>query len=508
MPDRLAVGPRVAQMRLAGVDHAYGRPFPWLAAVAAAFVFVQLVLVVPGSGLGWDETVYVSQVSRDVPAAFFSAPRARGISYLVAPVAALTSSMAALHVYLALCSGCGLFLALWVWRPLLPPAVLAGAGAMFAGLWITLYYGPQAMPNLWCALGSLAAVGCFLRAVRETADGKALAGLGAGVALVALMRPPDACYLVLPLAVAALAVPGRRRPAVATVLVAALLLGCAPWIVEAHLHYGGVVARLHRAGEIQGGLGRHLAVDDQIRALDGRTLCRPCEVPWKDPVTAAWWFALPLLTAGGIIAARARRPAAVLVTLVAASMATPYLFMIDYAAPRFLLPTYALLALPVAECLRALFTSTRPGWRPSVGVLLTLALAGHFAVQYWVLGHAVARSRAARQEYTAIADQLHLLGVRPPCTVTGFDAVPIGYYARCASRQVGGHDGSITADGLRAAARRTPVAVIVAPGHRPPAYARAWRPESLPPLRGSTGLSVYVAPTEPRDGAPSERLPP
>ncbi|MEV8210607.1 hypothetical protein AB0P40_36815, partial [Streptomyces sp. NPDC079189] len=333
-------------MRLSDADNTYGRPFPWLAAVAAVFTFVQLVLVVPGSGLGWDETVYVSQVSRDVPAAFFSAPRARGISYLVAPVAALTSSTAALHVYLALGSGFGLFVALWVWRRLLPPVVLAGAGTMFAGLWITLYYGPMAMPNLWCALGSLAAVGCFLRAVRETTDGKALAGLGAGVVLVALMRPSDACYLVLPLVVAALAVPGWRRPAVPAVLVAALLLGSAPWIIEAQLHYGGVAARLHRASEIQGGLGRHLAVDDQIRALDGRTLCRPCEVPWKHPVTAAWWFALPLLTAGGIVAAGPRRPAAVLATLVAASMATPYLFMIDYAAPRFLVPTYALLALP------------------------------------------------------------------------------------------------------------------------------------------------------------------
>ncbi|MFE5107263.1 hypothetical protein [Streptomyces sp. NPDC056663] len=496
MPDRLAVSPRVAQMRLSGADNAYGRPFPWLASVAAAFALVQLVLVVPGSGLGWDETVYVSQVSRDVPAAFFSAPRARGISYLVAPVAALTSSTAALHVYLALCSAFGLFVALWVWRRLLPPAVLAGAGAMFAGLWITLYYGPMAMPNLWCALGSLAAVGCFLRAVRDTTDGKALAGLGAGVVLVALMRPSDACYLVLPLGVAAVAVPGWRRAAVPAVLVAALLLGSAPWIIEAQLHYGGVAARLHRASEIQGGLGRHLAVDDQIRALDGRTLCRPCEVPWKHPVTAAWWFALPLFTAGGIIAAGPRRSAAVLATLVAASMATPYLFMIDYAAPRFLLPTYALLALPVAECLRGLLTSTRPGWRPSVAVLLAYALAGHLAVQYWVLGHVVARSRVARQEYTAIADRLHLLGVGPPCVVTGFDAVPIGYYAGCASRQIGGHDGSITTDGLRAVARHTPVAVIVAPGHKPPAYARAWRPETVPPLRGGTDLAVYVASPE------------
>lgn len=47
---------------------------PWLAAVAASFTALQLALVVPGSGLGWDETVYTSQVSGSVPAAFFSAP--------------------------------------------------------------------------------------------------------------------------------------------------------------------------------------------------------------------------------------------------------------------------------------------------------------------------------------------------------------------------------------------------------------------------------------------------
>lgn len=149
-------------------------------------------------------------------------------------------------------------------------------------------------------------------------------------------------------------------------------------------------------------------------------------------------------------------------------------------------------------------TSARPGWRPSVAVLLAYALAGHLAVQYWVLGHVVARSRVARQEYTAIADRLHLLGVRPPCVVTGFDAVPIGYYAGCASRQIGGHDGSITTDGLRAAARHTPVAVIVAPGHKPPAYARAWRPETVPPLRGArTSPSTW---RPPNDESPRCRL--
>ncbi|MEU9158052.1 hypothetical protein AB0D59_47895, partial [Streptomyces sp. NPDC048417] len=46
------------------------RAEPWLAAVAAAFTLAQLALVRPDLGLGWDETVYVSQVSGHVPAAY------------------------------------------------------------------------------------------------------------------------------------------------------------------------------------------------------------------------------------------------------------------------------------------------------------------------------------------------------------------------------------------------------------------------------------------------------
>lgn len=138
-----------------------------LGAVAAGYAVVQLFLVVPGTGLGWDETVYVSQVSHASPAAFFSAPRARGITYLVAPVAAVTSSVPVLRVYLAVLAAAGLLLSLWVWRRLFPTPVLALAGGLFAGLWITVFYGPQAMPNLWVAFGALFTVGCFLRAARN-----------------------------------------------------------------------------------------------------------------------------------------------------------------------------------------------------------------------------------------------------------------------------------------------------------------------------------------------------
>ncbi|MER7112548.1 ArnT family glycosyltransferase, partial [Streptomyces sp. NPDC000229] len=475
------------------------RPLPWLAAVAAAFTLAQLALVMPGLGLGWDETVYVSQVSPQAPAAFFSAPRARGISFLVAPVAALTTSVEALRVHLALLSGCGLFLGLWVWRRLLPVPVLATAGALFATLWVTMFYGPQAMPNLWVAYGALAAVGFFLRAVRDPADRWALPGLGAGVALAALMRPTDAVWLALPLAAAALLMrPAHRRPwAVPAVLAAGLVLGCAPWVVEAYAHYGGLHARLRRASEIQGHLGWYFAVDDHVRALGGRTLCRPCDVPWRLPQAAVWFLALPLLVAGGVwAAARTRdRVPIVLATVTGLVLAAPYLFTVGYAAPRFLLPAYALLALPVARFLLRIVRPARPGKRRSVGVVLVaVAVTGHLAVQYRVLDSVADRVRRDTVALGRIAAELHAQGVRPPCVVSGEDAIRVAFRAGCASRQPSGHDGSITPEGLTAMGERIPVAVLVSDLGGIPRYARQWRVHRLPDLGHRTGLRGYLAP--------------
>ncbi|MFB6980018.1 hypothetical protein [Streptomyces scopuliridis] len=488
----VAAGPSGPERRRGVVRAARG--FGWPAAVAVAYVILQLVLVVPGSGLGWDETVYVSQVARDAEAAFFSAPRARGITYLIAPVTALTSSVEALRVYLALLSGGGLLLALWVWRRLLPAPVLALAGALFAGLWITVLYGPQVMPNLWVALGSLFAVGCFLRAVRDRSDRAALAGLCGGVAFVALMRPSDALWLGLPLAAAGLLVGAWRRPLPLLALAAGAALGCAPWVVEAYAGYGGLSARLRRASEIQGDLGWHLALDDQVRALDGRLLCRPCDIPWRRPVTAVWWFVLPLLVVFGVLAAvRVRRLAVVLVpTLAGLSMAVPYVLLIGYAAPRFLLPTYALLALPTATGLARIGRAAWP--RPlAVGALAAL-LAAHLTVQYAVLDSAAARGRTNRVAFARVAAELARQGVRPPCVVSGAEAVRVAYLAGCASRQTGGHDGSITPAGLVALARDRPVAVVVAGEDARPAYTERWRALRLPDLPGRSDWRAYLSP--------------
>src|SRR5690348_16150566 len=65
----------------------------WLIAVAVAYALAQVLFVSPHLLLGWDETVYLSQVSPHVPTEYFSPPRFRGISYLVAPVAVFTHNV-------------------------------------------------------------------------------------------------------------------------------------------------------------------------------------------------------------------------------------------------------------------------------------------------------------------------------------------------------------------------------------------------------------------------------
>ncbi|MFB8394758.1 hypothetical protein [Streptomyces yangpuensis] len=469
-----------------------------LGPVAVAYAVAQLLLAVPGTGLGWDETVYVSQVSRDAPAAFFSAPRARGISYLVAPVAAFTPSVTVLRIHLALLSSGALLLSLWLWRRLLPTPVLALAGALFAGLWTALSYGPQAMPNLWVAFGSLMAVGCFLRAARAPGDRRALAGLCAATALAALMRPADALWLALPLVCASAVVPQWRRPALPAAVAVGAVLGGASWAVEAELRHGGILARLHRAGEIQGGLGWHPAFGDHLRALGGRTLCRPCDVPWSHPVTGLWWLALPVLVAGGLAVAHRGGPGPwrtlLVPTAAALSVAAPYLLFVGYAAPRFLLPAYALLSLPVAYCLARVFAAARG--RPLVLTGLCLALAAHFALQLAITAGVGARSRATAAAFTAVAAELRAQGLRPPCLVSGAEAVRTGFRTGCASRQLlGGHDGSISAAGLVRLARTTPTAVLVAGGAPPPPWAARWRPHDLPALPGLPGYRAYLAPS-------------
>jgi len=457
----------------------------WLVAVGAAFTAAELLFVSPRMGLSWDESVYVSQVSGHAPAAWFDPARARGVPLLVAPVAALASSVVALRVFLSLACGLGLTLALWTWRRMRPAWVLGLAGVMFGGLWVAQYYGPQAMPDMWSALGGLAAVGCFLRG-----GSKALAGLAASVAFVTLVRPGDALYLAAPLLAAAVIL---RRWWPAAAVAGGLLAGGAEWVIEAYARFGGVARRLRAAGAEQGGFGLHFTLPDELRALNGPTLCRPRTIGLRYPELDLWWFLLPALVTLGVLAARWVAPSrprgpgqpdagapgmsplgsALLPAVCGLCMAAQYLFMINYAAPRFLLPAYALLAIPAADGLAFLVTRMGADLRPAMTAVVTCFLVVQLMAQHLVLDHEAGGTVTFHDDYARISAELAAHGVRPPCLIRGVQYIPIAYDAGCAS--------------AGAAARNMAVAVIVQSGRPPPSYARDWRAY---PVTGTKILKV------------------
>jgi hypothetical protein len=467
--------PRVRRIHAPGPDSGL-----WLVGVGLLFTAAQLLFVSLRMGLSWDESVYVSQVSAHAPAAFFDPARARGVPLIVAPVALLTGSVTVLRVYLAVLSGLGLTIALWTWRGLRRDWVLGLAGVMFGGLWVAQYYGPQAMPDIWSALGGLAAAGCFCRWAFGGGTARSLAGLGVSVAFVTLVRPGDAVYLCVPLlavaGVGALVAGGfARYGAAAGAITGGLLAGGAEWVIEAYARFGGIGRRLHAAGAEQGGFGLHFALPDELRALNGPTLCRPCTVGFRDPALDLWWLALPVLGALGILAAwRAGQLASALLPAgCGLCLAAQYLFMIDYAAPRFLLPAYALLAIPAADGLAFLLTAAGRDLRPAVTATVTCFLLLQLVSQHLVLDHEVGGTVTFHDDYTRIVAELAARGVRPPCRIAGVQYIPIAFYAGCAS--------------TGNAAPGEPVAVLVQVRGHPPSYARTWRAYRI---TGTTVLKV------------------
>jgi hypothetical protein len=490
----------------------------WIATVAAAFTCAQLLAIPLHMGLSWDEVVYVSQVSAHVPAAFFDPARSRGVSVLVAPVALLTSSIAVLRAYLAVASGAALFGALLAWRHLRPAWVLAVAGLMFSSLWVTLYYGPQAMPDEWLAFAALAAVGLFLRATVPASDpgpaepGKpgdapsvaspaaarptrwTLVWLALVIAAGTLVRPGDAVFLVAALLIAALAVGSWRRWPVIVAIVAGFIAGAAEWVVEAYLRFGGPLSRLHLASAEQGGFGLHIGAWSELKAVNGPTLCRPCTIGWRYPELGLWWLALPVLVVLGIIAARqAGRVGSLLAGLCSLALASQYLIGVDYGAPRFMIPAYALAAIPVADLLAWLFVTALTKNRPGIGALTVLALTLQLASQLVVLDRQVTGTVTFHDEYARAAADLRQLGVSPPCLINGSQRIPIAFYAGCASTP--DSEGALPpVAGLTSQGGTTRFAVLEWIHQQPPAYAKTWRKVVLQGT-GKLTMVAYLPPS-------------
>ncbi|MFC9969278.1 hypothetical protein ACFVH6_00085 [Spirillospora sp. NPDC127200] len=469
------------------------RPLWMLAGVAVAYLGVQVLLVPLGMTFAWDESMYVSQYAPGVPPSVLTAPRSIGMGLLVAPATLLTASVAAIRLYLAVLSALCLFLAFLPWLALRGGRVVPLAAALYGGLWLTVFYGGQAMPNVYTSGCTVAAVALFPLAA--TADRRlrrvaALAGLVAAFAVMSLLRPMDAPWTALPLVAAALVYRPWRRVGPLAAVAAGSAVGWGHWLYDAHARFGGPARRLELIDQVNGG-GLHFLLLRHVESFGSTALvCRDGEPDCGGYTAPAVLLAcaLPPLVLLGLWASRraGTAPVMVLATGTAVVVAVPYLFLTGHANPRYLLPSEALLALPVAAGLWWLAgRGDRPGRVAIVGAVVFAHLAGQAAVAAVFAD----RTERERRPIAEAGAKLRALGVGSPCFLYGYEAPELGYLARCGAWGV--YPG-VLPEGAAAKAVQKRLAkerkagrkvVVVAMEERPGDFPRGWRRVRLLPDR-------------------------
>jgi hypothetical protein len=458
-----------------------------LLAVGALYLLAEVALLSLGREVSWDEAIYLSQVTPDVAAMPFVASRARGITLLALPVVQLGGSLVTLRLVLAVASAAALVGAYLVWTRVLGVASAVAAFA-FGSTWVALLYGSEVMPNLWSAVLAVAAAGVGIRSVLEGGTSRAALGAACLLAALALMRPPDAIPVlaaVLAAAIGARGASARRAGALA----AGVALGWLPWVVEMSVRFGGPAEAVRRAQSAAhvgtSSIGERLV---QHLALSNGPVLGPLEDPHVAIGGVVWWVALVAFGSLGLAWSR-RTPAfrpLLAATLAGLGLAAEYLLLVEGTAPRFLLPTYALLSLPAAAALVRTFGLLRGA--PARAAFVALAAVPWLVWQVGTADRLDAQTDAPRESLQVVATALLAERDGRPCTFASTDGFPqIEYTLGCDGRHLGEAQ-SDTITFLEAAAARGEQVFLVTrdPGSPPTVTTVAAPVRTLPAPRGET----------------------
>jgi hypothetical protein len=429
----------VTEVKVSG-QHLHARPRPsgglfsrdshfWLILVSVLFLGAELTPGLIRMPLGADEIGYIAQTSVQHSAVLLPPVHGRGAGILAAPVTLLTTSVVAMRIWLAVLSAIGLLLGMLCWRGLRPAWVLALAGLILASLAITQNSGVQVYPDWWGAVGVLALTGLFLHAVNGSMrDRFVLPLIGLTSFFIVLMRPQNIVFLMGPVLLAAVLVPGWRKPKVWAALVVGMALGLLEWAGEAYAWYGGLISRIHLAGQEPPSFGLYFSFPFQVKVLSGPWYCTPGSCPgWNMPGETLWFVVLAALGVLGLSVAW-RRPAKASSALAAVTVCWViafYGFLVPFGAPRYILPSLALLAILAADGIGWLVTESR--WRAAGAVLACVFLLTGVISQRFVLQREIAEQAVGRQ-FAATAAKVKADGVRPPCVLW---SSYVAYYAGC-----------------------------------------------------------------------------
>lgn len=466
-----------------------------LVLVGLIFLLVQLVIVRHPLGLSQDESNYLAKVDPRVPELYWTEPRAWGMPVLAAPVAVFSPSLTIYRLYFGFLSSAGLIAAFWPWLRVLRPAIAPAAALLFSTIWFTASFGSLVMPNLYVGLGAVAVTGLFMRAVDDPVWWR-LALTAAGAGFVALVRPTDSVLVMASLFAIALVVTRLRRLNVLAAVAIGELVGWLPWVIEAYVRFGGPVERL-RAAETSGTHELSLRSSNLLilpRLLDGTPVycCSggtPADAGPVPLVLTTWLIGVLLIAALGVVwsVSEHRLPEMMLVCLPAALLAAFYLLLPDFTTLRFLLPTFALLSLPVAFA----FVHTMRRWRRTAAVIIVAALAGHVAPMLVLAERQMDASWQRRSVHGRAGAALQPLVNQRPCLVITNPPAPLAFYLGCDAQTSGTskpEPGRVT----RARAQGVFVLALLPAPPPPDSYMASWQHVPVPGLERR--FRVYIPP--------------
>lgn len=374
-----------------------------LAAVTLAWALLQLVVLWPiGLFLTYDEAIYLSQVYPDTPALNFTAPRSRGITWLLAPVSVFEPSVGVLRGYLLGLYAVLFYLAFRAWLPVLGMRAVVAAAA-FGSTWLALFYGTAIYPNLPVALGAVAATGYLARHLTSDGPGwPALTAAAAATAFVTLIRPIDGTLLAVAIGLAALTRDWRVLSVRAAAVGLAVIAGWAPWFVEAYQRFGGVRSRFEAASTNVGSgeLDPLNIVRQHFALTDGPVMGQ--DDTGGSVIGLLWWLVLAVAVLAAGWQGLRRRPELLAPSLAALAFAAEYTLLTSVVTARFLLPCYALAAVCLAATVPV---PAKVPYRVAVGVLLTAWLAWNLPVAVQVNETALAKRQERAELGAAVRAQ-------------------------------------------------------------------------------------------------------
>ncbi|MGH2642291.1 MAG: hypothetical protein ACRDGO_11395 [Actinomycetota bacterium] len=412
--------------------------------VGVVYLVVQLFAFSLDRPPSWDEAIYLSQVSPGAVTLPFLPYRARGITFIALPVLQFGGSLSQLRLFLAVASAAALTASFRAWASVIGFGAV-GAAFLFVGVWPTLVYGSELMPNLWVAVIGVAATAVLARRIARGEGRYDELLVGGLVALAALIRPLDAIVLTSALLVLPIVI--HRATVSWTVhLLLGAAAGLAPWLVEMTTRFGSPGAAISAAARFgpAGSWSLFENVRQYLALGDGPTI-GPDPRPELPVVGILWLLGLVTLVIVGVRTARSRGLfVAVLVPVAAGvALAAEYVAFTDALAPRFLLPALAVLSVPAGLGLASIVVRIRGRDGPTsagLGVVVaTSALVAawtivQLGIATTVEGGLVGRRSSAER----VGTQVRELAANQPCHVFSEVNYPImSYAAGCRGSQVG-----------------------------------------------------------------------